>query len=155
MILEEEGFFIDKDGNWYYLGTEATREEIIELFIKNLVKLGNNIFAIKWEDKYYRIEVEDVPLVVSSIEIEIEDNKIKEILLKLKYVKAPIKLNPEKLFIGKNNALYTIIEPQEIPAKFSRSAHFHMANMFNEDEAGKYYIEIDGKRYYPLTVPQI
>jgi hypothetical protein len=61
---------IDVDGTWYHQGSPIKREGMVRLFASILTRLDNGEYWLVTPVERGRIEVEDVPFVVSSMVAE-------------------------------------------------------------------------------------
>jgi hypothetical protein len=59
---------ISSDGTWYHEGTEFQRQALVKLFASILKREGDEYFLVTPVEKW-RIQVDDVPLLVTSCEI--------------------------------------------------------------------------------------
>jgi hypothetical protein len=62
---------IKANGDWYHEGTLMWRKPLVKLFSSILKKEGDDYFLVSPVEKW-RIQVEDAPLLVTSLEIESE-----------------------------------------------------------------------------------
>ena len=58
---------IQRDGKWFYLGSEIKRQALVNLFSTILLREGDDYFLITPVEKY-RIQVEDAPFVAVLVE---------------------------------------------------------------------------------------
>lgn len=58
---------IQRDGKWFYLGSEIKRQALVNLFSTIMLREGDEYFLITPVEKY-RIQVEDVPFVAVLVE---------------------------------------------------------------------------------------
>ncbi|MBA56219.1 MAG: hypothetical protein CMK89_17345 [Pseudomonadales bacterium] len=58
---------IQRDGKWFYLGSEIKRQALVNLFSTILLREGDEYFLITPVEKY-RIQVEDAPFVAVLVE---------------------------------------------------------------------------------------
>ncbi|MGB9668140.1 MAG: hypothetical protein ACPL0D_04345 [Thermosulfidibacteraceae bacterium] len=138
--------YVDGEGNWYYRGIPSTREDIIRIFIENLVELPDGSYGIKEGGKVHRIKVEDTPMFATSVDFIKDDKGIKEILVNIKYLNCCKSIDPKSIVVTRKGA-YVKLRDSGLKAKLSRSAYMQLANII-EEESGKFYITVSGKRYY-------
>lgn len=63
---------IQRDGKWFYLGSEIKRQKLVNLFASILLREGDEYFLITPVEKF-RIQVEGVPFVaVSAQELDVD-----------------------------------------------------------------------------------
>ena len=144
--------YVDKEGTWYYKGLEATREDIIRIFMESLVELPNGEFGLKEGEKVFKIEVEDTPFVATGIKVVSKGESIERILVKLRWMDEEKEIDPKSIKVGKDNVLYVNLKDSGRRVRLLRPAYMELANLISEDINKGYYIEVSGKRYY-LTVP--
>lgn len=65
---------IQRDGKWFYLGSEIKRPALVNLFSTILLREGDEYFLVTPVEKY-RIQVEDAPFVAVLVESVVEDGK--------------------------------------------------------------------------------
>ena len=58
---------IQRDGRWFYLGSEIKRQALVKLFSTILLREGDEYFLVTPVEKY-RIQVEDVPFVAVLVD---------------------------------------------------------------------------------------
>ncbi len=150
--IGEIEIYVDKEGNWYYKGIEATREDIVKIFMERLVKLPNGKFGLKEGEKVFKIDVEDTPFVATGIKVINKGKSIERIFVKLKWVDEEKEIDPASIRVGKDNVLYFNLKDSDVKIRLLRPAYMELANFIHEDENKGYYIEVSDKRYY-LTIP--
>ena len=133
--------FLDKEGRWFHEGVEITHPRTIELFSKSVVKDPSGGYRLQIGKEWAKIEVEDTPYMVRSVELQ--GDKIFIILND----KSKEELDPNTLSVGENNVLYCRVKGGEYPARFLRPAFYQIMQFLEEDEKG-YYLAISGKKFY-------
>ena len=140
---------IDKDGVWYYRGTEMSRKDIVQLLYQHLKRDQDGRYLIEiGEDRAY-VDVEDTPYVVKSVSCIFTDGKGKDVISLHMPDDSVDELDPSTLRVGADNALYGIMAGLGVEARFSRSSYYQLAGHI-EFEAGqdKFYICLNSHRYY-------
>jgi hypothetical protein len=145
------GIFIDREGDWYYRGSLMQRADIVSHLCQHLRREeSSGLYIIQMGKQRCYLEVEDTPLVVTSVLFE--ENKEgdqEELLLSIKHLKTKELLNPKTLWVGKENVLYCRVMADTIPARFLRPAYYQLAEFIHEDkEDHRFYLLLSGKRYY-------
>jgi hypothetical protein len=80
---------------------------------------------------------------------EREGDKPEQLLLAIKHLETREPLDPESLWIGKQNVLYCRIMEGGIPARFLRPSYYQLAEFIQEDkEQNRFYLSLGGKRFY-------
>jgi len=133
--------FLDKEGRWFHEGVEITHPRTIELFSRSVVKDDDRGYLLKIGKERARIEVEDTPCFVRSVEF-----RNNEVFLELND-KSVESLNPCSLRVGKDNVLYCDVKSGQFPARFLRPAYYQLMTRLEQDEKG-FYLEIAGSRRY-------
>lgn len=73
-LLGELDMRIARDGQWFYLGSAIQRPALVKLFSTILKREGEQYFLVTPVEKW-RIEVEDAPFVVVTMEIENQEGR--------------------------------------------------------------------------------
>jgi hypothetical protein len=80
------------------------------------------------------VEVEDTPFIVSRI-LEIDE----QVRLELNDGSSEI-LDPETLWINRENVPYILVKNREFPARLSRPAYYELARTLDFDENRKTFV---------------
>jgi len=133
---------IDKDGRWFQNGAEIIHPEIYKYFNELLEKTADGDYQIRHGHEFCSVEVEDAPFVVKAVD-EVEKGKI--------YMRlndgSDEPLNPEWLWIGRDNVPYCLIKNGSFHARFSRPAYYALArHIVADDEGQNFFLCIDGQR---------
>lgn len=132
---------IDKEGKWYYHGSEIVNPLVLEYFCKALEKDDGGRYRIILEQEMCYLDIEDTPFVVASLRGEPETGL--SILLNTGVLHD---LDPETLCIGEANVMYcTLANGMRI--RFSRAAYYILALMMEEDEQGDIVLKIGSTAY--------
>ncbi len=140
---------IDKDGVWYYRGTEMSRKDIVQMLYQHLKRDQDGRYLIEiGEDRAY-LDVEDTPYVVKSVSCIFTAGQGKDVISLHMPDDSVDELDPATLRVGADNALYGIMAGLGVEARFSRSSYYQLAGHI-EFEAGqdKFYICLNSHRYY-------
>jgi hypothetical protein len=142
------GIFIDKEGDWYYRGSPMQRADIVSHLCQHLRREeSRGLYIIQMG----YLEVEDTPLVVTSVlhQQEKEKEHQGELFLSIKHLQTNQPLDPKTLWVGRENVLYCRVMEDTIPARFLRPAYYQLAEFIREDEEDhRFYLLLRGKRYY-------
>jgi hypothetical protein len=141
---------IDRNGVWYYQGTEMIRQDIVEMFYSNLETDDEGRYLIRMGKQVCVLEVEDTPWIVkevnpaagpdenpSSFQIRMSDNSVEE-------------LNPEELWMSKENVLYCRVKGGRFRARFSRPAYYEFSKHIQYDERADQFFVKAGNRTYTI-----
>ncbi len=132
---------IDKDGRWYYQGSEMINKLVLEAFCNALEADENGRYRIVINQEVCYIDVEDTPFVVASLRGDPETGL--SILLNTGELQP---LDPDSLCIGKDNILYCFLK-NGMKVRFSRAAYYLFAFMLEEDEQGNIILKLKDKIY--------
>lgn len=136
-----EKIFLDKEGRWFHEGVEITHPLTVELFSRSVVKDPSAGYRLQIGREWAKIKIEDTPYMIKTVEIQ--SNQVL-ILLNDKSVE---KLEPDTLWIGKNNVLYCRVKNGEYPARFLRPAYYQLMQALKEKD-NKFYLEIGNQRIF-------
>jgi hypothetical protein len=132
---------IKADGKWYHKGVEIIRKDIINFFYEHLDLDEEGRYIISWRNEKCVVDVEDTAFFVQRVD------KTKSGFLLYLSDGTQEELDPETLYVGKENVLYCRVKKGKFPAKFLRPAYYQIAD-YIEEEKGKYFITVNGKRYF-------
>jgi len=137
-VSSDTNIRIDRDGRWFYENSEIIHPTILKLFCDSLEMDAAGKYRIIVENELCYINVEDAPFIVKSLYGDCSSGLT--ILLNSQYSE---ELDPETLFIGKDNVLYARLA-SGIPVKFNRSAYYQLAMLMEEDENGEPCLKVRG-----------
>ena len=140
---------IDKDGVWYYRGTEMFRKDIVQLLYQHIKLDQDGKYLVEiGEDQAY-LDVEDTPYVVKSVSFIFSASDKKDIIRLHMPDDSMDELDPSSLRVGSDNALYGIMAGLGLEARFSRSSYYQLAeHIEHEAYQDKFYICLNNCRYY-------
>jgi len=140
---------IDKDGLWYYRGTEMFRKDIVQSLYRHLKRDQDGRYRIEiGEDRAY-VDVEDTPYVVQSVSCIFTEGKGEDVITLHMPDDSMAELDPSTLRVGADNTLYGIMAGLGFEARFSRSSYYQLAEHIEFDAGqGKFYICLNSHRYY-------
>lgn len=134
--------FIDKDGRWFQNGAEIIHQEIYREFNRMLERTSDGGYRVRMGQEICRVEVEDAPFVV----IGVSQDRQGRISMELNDGGSEI-LDPECLWIGKENVPYCRIKGDSFHARFSRPAYYQLAKFIVTEDEKEFFLLIDGKRH--------
>jgi len=139
---------IDKNGTWYYNGSEMIRNDIVQWFYQYLDRDESGNYIINMLHDRCRLEVDDAPYVVQKVSPSFSsEDEIDALHLHLNSDEIE-ELDPKYLRIGKDNVLYCSIRNKRFEARFSRPSYYQLADFIRDDASdGSFYIEIKKKKY--------
>jgi len=132
---------IDKEGKWYYHGSEIVNPLILEYFQNALEKDEDGRYRIVLEHEMCYLDIEDTPFVVTSLKGNPETGL--SLLLNTGDLHD---LDPSTLSVGKDNVMYCTL-PDGMSVRFSRAAYYTLALMMEEDEENNIVLKVGGKAY--------
>ena len=147
--------WVDKEGVWFHNGVPITHRGFLRMFYQSLRLDGYGGYVIKFQDQVCRLDVEDTPFVVLRTDFfpacrEGEQDRV--ILHLIDETQEP--LDPSTLSVGDDHVLYCRIRKGAFRARFSRPSYYQLARHIQQDsESGRYFIPVNGKRYFIETLP--
>jgi len=140
---------IDKEGAWYYRGKEIIRKDIICYFYQNLKKDEFGRYIIELQDDCCYLEVEDTPFVIKAVYRFDSISSNEECIYLLLSDQSLEKLDPNTLYVGKDNVLYCSIKDKEFIARFSRAGYYQIAKFIEYDaDNDEYLVLLNEKSFY-------
>lgn len=151
--LPSSNILINKDGLWYFKGTEMHRKDIIKYFYQNLKHDESGRYYIELENDVASIEVEDVPFVVNAVYRGYSENSGKEFFEIVLNEESRDELLPETLWINDENVLYCSVKQNRFTARFSRAAYYQLSEYIEVEGEREplYYLPLNGLKYYINT----
>jgi hypothetical protein len=142
---------IDKEGVWYYKGSEMFRREIVNLFYRNLHRDESGGYYIEYANDIASVEVEDTAFVIRAVyhggSAEGGDEKLYLLLSD----ESCEELAPETVRVGRENVLYCDVKEKRFPARFLRASYYQIADHFAQEEGREdFFLALNGKKYYIL-----
>jgi hypothetical protein len=142
---------IDKEGVWYYKGSEMFRREIVNLFYRNLHRDDSGGYYIEYANDIASVEVEDTAYVVRAVyhggSVEGGDEKLYLLLSD----ESCEDLAPETVRVGRDNILYCDVKDKRFPARFLRASYYQIAEYFAQEEGREeFFLSLNGRKYYIL-----
>ena len=131
-----------RDGNWYSDEERIDNPRIALLFSQSIKQNPDGSYFLQVAEERAPISVEDTPYVVKGIE---DDGKGGFMLILNDDTREA--MDPASLEIGADNVLYARVKDGKYRARFLRPAYYHLSGNFESDGAGRFFIQIGGKRY--------
>ncbi len=140
---------IDSDGHWFYRGMRMVRQDIVQYFYRNLMLEDSGTYAVRIGHQSCPINVEDAAFVVWNIHCVPRNSRpLKYIDLLLSDSRTE-RLDPETIYIGKNEIPYCRIRKGLHRARFSKPAYYKLAEHIRFDpERDRFYLEINRREFY-------
>ena len=146
--MNEPFFWIDKEGRWYFQGEEITHRRTYLLYARNLTLDGNGRPLLRLGKEECRVEAEDAPFVVKSVDFKAPEGEMPESIDLLLNDETRETLQPETLRVGRGNVLYCRVRGGMFAARFSRGAYQLLFPLIRHDERGKrFFLLLDSKEY--------
>lgn len=136
--------YIDKEGRMYHQGAEMIHRGINAVLLAGLDRDETGRYVIEFKGQRCWVEVEDAPLVVRRVDalagegfrIYLSDEQEEM-------------LDPSRLWIGPDEAIYTLVRQGRLPARFLRPAYYQLAEHIVEQESG--FALAAGERRWPIS----
>jgi hypothetical protein len=139
--------FVSKEGKWFHEGAEIIHRPIFLWLIQNLEKDDQGQFIVHLNNQRCVLEVEDTPLVVQRVDWSSEEATGRGRLLLTLNDEGQEALDPESLWLSRENVLYCLVKNGRIPARFLRAAYYQIANFIDEDDKGTFSLLLNEKKY--------
>jgi hypothetical protein len=141
--------YIDREGSWFYRGTEMIRHDIVRLFYQNLILDEKSGYFIRIGQQSYPVRVEDTAYIVQSVRYSKEENSKEECIYILLSDNRIERLDPGTVRIGKNDILYCRVREGRFEARFSKPAYYQLAEHINyNSELDSFYLLLNDRFYY-------
>lgn len=131
---------IDREGRWYYEGSEIINPMVLRAFCQSLRKDEQGRYCIVIEPEVCYVDVEDTPFVVCGVRGDPQVG----LYVRLNTMET-YPLDPTRLSIGEDNVLYITL-PDGMRVRFTRPAYYSLALMM-EEENGSIVLKIGGTSY--------
>jgi hypothetical protein len=139
--------FVGKEGQWFHEGAEIIHRPIFLWLIQNLEKDETGRYLVHLNDQKCVLEVEDTPLVILRVErTQSGPEETEEILLTLNDERQEV-LDPQTLWLNRENVLYGLVKEGSMPARFLRAAYYQIARYIEEDETGGFFLSLNRHRF--------
>jgi uncharacterized protein len=142
--------WIDKEGRWFFQGEEITHRRTYLLFCRNLTLDGAGRLTLRIGKEECRVEAEDAPFVVRSVDFIYDDGKRLKALELILNDETREPLNPESLRVGPDHVLYCRVREGRFAARFSRGAYQLLFPLIRHDEERERFLLVVGGEEYPL-----
>lgn len=127
---------IKANGEWYHEGRLITRQPLVKLFSSILKKEGDDYFLVSPVEKW-RIQVEDAPLLVTSLKIESEGKAAEQKIWFTTSTEDRFLLNGDHplVLLQKNNMARPYVRVRHnLDALVSRNVFYDLAESSVENE---------------------
>jgi hypothetical protein len=134
---------IDKDGIWYFRGTEMIRRDIVQHFYQHLkTDDAGAYFYIEIDDERCPVRVEDVPYVIKSVELStpLHGDEKPCIMISLTDGNTEVLDLERPLRQGKDNVLYCRVKNDKFEARFSRPAYYQLCGYIDYEPNKDVYV---------------
>jgi len=135
-----------RDGNWYTDDERIDNARIALLFSRSIKRNHDGSYYLQVAEERAPITVEDTPYVVKAV----YENDGGFVIVTNDDEHEP--LEPATLEVGRDNVLYCRVKTGAFPARFLRTAYYHLSNNFFSDEGGTFSLVVHGQRY-PIKYP--
>jgi hypothetical protein len=139
--------FVGKEGQWFHEGAEIIHRPIFLWLIQNLEKDEEGRYLVHLNNQQCVLEVEDTPLVILGVDrVQTGPEENEEILLTLNDERQEV-LDPQTLWLSRENVLYGLVKGGRIPARFLRTAYYQIARHIEEDENGGFFLSLNRQKF--------
>jgi len=150
---ENSEIVIDKEGVWYFRGTEMKRKDIVLHFYNHLRKDQNGNYRIEIENDSCSVTLEDAPYVIKRVDVSTsrgDDRLYFELLLNDDSKEA---LDISTLFRrGGSYVLYCRVKMGQHEARFSRPAYYQFCEHIEYDAENEHYYVRTNSHSSPLNI---
>jgi uncharacterized protein len=130
-----------RDGNWYTDDERIDNQRIALLFSRSLKRNQDGSYYLQVAEERAPVTVEDTPYVVKAVYEDDGDF----VIVTNDDEHEP--LDPASLEVGRSNVLYCRVKGGAFPARFLRTAYYHLSNNFFTDEGETFSLVVRGRRY--------
>ena len=130
-----------RDGNWYTDDERIGNARIALLFSRSIKCNQDGSYYLQVAEERAPITVEDTPYVVKAV----YENDGGFVIVTNDDEREP--LDPATLEVGCDNVLYCRVKTGAFPARFLRTAYYHLSDNFFTDEVGTFSLVVHGQRY--------
>jgi uncharacterized protein len=131
-----------RDGNWYSDEERIDNPRIALLFSQSIKRNPDGSYYLQVADERAPITVEDTPYVIKTL----EDDELGGFTMILNDDSREA-LDPSALEVGAGHVLYARVKGDDTRARFLRSAYYHLSDRFETDDAGRFFVNLRGRRY--------
>lgn len=136
---------VDREGRWYYRGSEIVRREVLEVFWRALERDQEGRYYLKMGDEQEPVEVEDTVFLVQWAELRDEPEEHFQIRLN---DGTEERLDLSTFWIDERGVPYCLVKSGRFPARFLRLPFYQVAQHASFDqERGEYFVELNGRRF--------
>jgi uncharacterized protein len=147
--IPPSGVFVDEEGDWYHEGSRIFRDGVLHLFLESLCMDSDGRYIIDCGGTRCTLDVADTPLVVSRVDRKPHPHDAGREVIAIRFRHLPDEevLDPQTLYVGRDNVIYCRVRGGRFPARFSRPAYYQLASWVEEDETGAFFLNLNGVRY--------
>src|SRR5215471_17530652 len=130
-----------RDGNWNTDDERIDNPRIALLFSRSLKRNQDGSYYLQVAEERAPITVEDTPYVVKAVYEQ--DGSFMIVTNDDEHER----LDPATLEVGRDNVLYCRVKGGAFPARFLRTAYYHLSENFFTDEGETFSLVVRGQRY--------
>ncbi len=145
--IREHQYYLDKEGRLFFEGAPINDPWTFRLFQRNLEVAPDGRYVVVCDGEYCYIRVEDVPYVVTDIEIAYDSEDAIDGITLLFNGGYRERLDPSTLFVGEGNVLYCKVRKGRFPARFNRSSYYSLTRVVEFNKSEKFHIKVRQKPY--------
>jgi len=148
MEIGQSEIFINAQGEWWYEGSKIVHPEVLNLFKNSLTfDAERGEFFIDYKGKRAPVKVAKTPYFIRDAVVEKSPaGELIKVVLEVDDGSREI-LDPETLGLDDDGVLQVKIKAGRFAARCLAAAHFRIAELLEEDDAGNFFIVINGVRF--------
>ena len=139
--------WVSQEGKWYHEGAEIIHRPIFLWLIQNMEKDEQGHYMVHLNNQKCLLEVEDTPLVIQRVDLVPGERTGEERMILTLNDEQQETLDPESLWLNRENVLYGLVKNGKMPARFLRPAYYQIANFIDEDDTGEFFLSLNKKKY--------
>jgi hypothetical protein len=148
MKNSSEYIYIDARGDWWYEGNRIIHPEVLKLFKSSLqADPENGQLKISYKGREAPVKVEKTPFFVQDIAVDRSPEGELERIELLLDDESREELDPATLTLDADGILQVRVKDGAFAALCLPTAHFRLAELFSEDGAGGFTLELAGRSW--------
>ena len=148
MAESSSEIFINSQGEWWYEGSKIVHPEVLNLFKSSLtIDDANGEFYVDYKGQRAPVKVATTPYFIRDAVIEKDPaGNLLDVVLEVDDGTRE-SLDPLSLALGDKGVLEVKIKSRRFRASCLPASHFRLAELFEEDGAGGFFIVINHKKF--------
>ena len=148
MEIGQSEILINAQGEWWYEGSKIVHPEVLNLFKNSLTfDAEKGEFFIDYKGKQAPVKVTKTPYFIRDAAVEKSPaGELVNVVLEVDDGSRE-NLDPKTLILDEDGVLQVKIKEGRFAARCLAAAHFRLAELLEEDDAGNFFIVINGARF--------